>query len=91
MKKCNCGNIAQWLYMPSFNEYPFYCDDCVPRGCSCNNTSLSDPIAKEVIEEYEKGGFNYKIENGNIIPLDEQNREHPCCEYDYDKDGFDFK
>ena len=37
-QKCDCGNIATWLY----------------------------------------------------IPLDEKGREYPCCEYDYDEDGFDF-
>jgi hypothetical protein len=36
---CNCGKKGTWLYMPSYegpqrNDY--YCDDCVPRGCSCN-------------------------------------------------------
>jgi hypothetical protein len=36
---CNCGNKGTWLYMPSYggiqhNDY--YCDYCVPRGCSCN-------------------------------------------------------
>jgi len=38
LEKCNCGEVATWLYMPSSNMvHPFCCDDCVPRGCSCNN------------------------------------------------------
>ena len=47
-QKCDCGNIATWLYMPcsSSKENPFYCDDCVHRGCSCNNTSLKEDYAK---------------------------------------------
>ena len=30
-----------------------------------------------------------KCDCGNI-PLDEKGREYPCCEYDYDENGFDF-
>jgi hypothetical protein len=41
-KKCDCGKIAQWLYMPGYgdNSNPYICDDCVTSpneiGCSCN-------------------------------------------------------
>ena len=41
-KKCDCGKIAQWLYMPGYgdNSNPYSCDDCVSSsddmGCSCN-------------------------------------------------------
>jgi hypothetical protein len=31
--KCHT-NIARWEYMSGSLVY--YCDDCVPRGCSCN-------------------------------------------------------
>ena len=90
-QKCDCGNIATWLYMPcsSSKENPFYCDDCVPRGCSCNNTSLKEDYAQQEIEGNDKNGYNYKIENDYIIPLDEQGREFPCSEYDYDEDGYE--
>ena len=40
---CDCGKIAVWLYMPSYDgpqRNDFYCDDCVPRGCSCNMEPL---------------------------------------------------
>ncbi len=88
---CDCGEIATWLYMPSSEskEHPFYCDKCVPRGCSCNNTSLEEDYAQLEIENYKKNKQNYKIENGEIIPLDSLGRELPCCEYDYDEDGFE--
>lgn len=34
--KCNkCTNIAVWIYMPT-DDGAVYCDNCVPRGCSCN-------------------------------------------------------
>ena len=59
-QKCDCGNIATWLYMPSSSskENPFYCDDCVPRGCSCNNTSLEEDYAQQVMEENDKNGYD---------------------------------
>jgi hypothetical protein len=48
--KCNsCDNIATWMYMPG-NENYCYCDNCVPRGCSCNinpNTNEEDTDEQE--------------------------------------------
>ena len=38
LKCCNCKARAVWEYQPG-SESPtddFYCDSCVPRGCSCN-------------------------------------------------------
>ena len=59
--------------------------------CSIStNTSLKEDYAKQEIEVNEKEGYNYKIENGYIIPLDEKGREFPCCEYDYDEYGYEF-
>jgi len=31
-----------------------------------------------------------KKEEGFWINLDERGRPYPCCEYDYDEEGFDF-
>lgn len=32
-----CNIMARWNYMLSHNDDAgYYCDDCVPRGCSCN-------------------------------------------------------
>lgn len=36
-----CNNISTWGYMPS--DYN-YCDDCVPRGCSCNEDESGNQI-----------------------------------------------
>ena len=33
--RCVCGKIATWQYAPSDRD-AYCCDDCVPRGCSCN-------------------------------------------------------
>ncbi len=41
-KKCDCGKIAVWFYLPGYsnNSNPYVCDDCISSpedlGCSCN-------------------------------------------------------
>ena len=36
MKQCKlCFKVAVWVYIPHDNM-GYFCDDCVPRGCSCN-------------------------------------------------------
>jgi len=90
-----CGKMAVWFYMPGYDgkkdDHPYYCDECVPRGCSCNHQSIRD-------EDYHPpGGIKPTPEDGPIkwidehtwTNVDEQGREYPCCEYDYDKDGFE--
>ena len=62
--KCDsCGLKAVWAYMP--NDKFHYCENHVPRGCSC----MTD-------------------EDDNYLK-DEQDRLLPCCEYDYDINGFE--
>ena len=64
-----CSKKAKWSYMPgSYN----YCDNHVPRGCSCN-LELKEGIAFN--SEEAKDTANY------VEPLDEKGRRYPCCEY----------
>jgi hypothetical protein len=42
LEECKCGKPAQWAYMPADNADGNYCDDCVPRGCNCNNIEFDD-------------------------------------------------
>ena len=70
---CDCGNIAKWLYMPSYDgpqRNDFYCDICVPRGCSCN----TEPI---------DGNYDNLDPTNWEEPLDDLGRKWPCCEYSY--------
>ena len=98
IKCCKCNKKdAVWLYMSGHNDgNDFFCDDCVPRGCSCNQYA---------VEEF---GFNNKSNSNYIFwnkeltkstdtitsdtfyyePVDERRRRYPCCEYDYEEDGF---
>lgn len=43
---CKCNNLSIWWYMPGKdNDTDYYCDDHVPRGCSCNihpDTGIED-------------------------------------------------
>jgi hypothetical protein len=50
--KCH-SKIATWEYQPS-DDYTYYCEDCVPRGCSCN----IDPETDEP----------YKDDQGRLLP-----------------------
>ena len=96
MKKfaCDCGKMAQWDYAPTTSGTwnPFFCDECVPRGCSCNDDyDCEDMPIKETIEWYNKNGMKWEwIEEGvSIRHLDEKGRKLPCCEYFFDADGWE--
>lgn len=72
---CKCKNIATWVYMPGGKD-DYYCDGHVPRGCSCN--------LKPKDGDYENNNPDNWYQ-----PLDDKNRELPCCEFDYSEGGFE--
>ena len=91
-------NIAVWCrlsysYLEEYYQQPFYCDNCVPRGCECNQIHVKDSSVSEsndnpptAIQYFGKWKW---IEPGKVwCWLDEEGREYPCCEYDYDKEGW---
>ena len=96
LQKCDCGKVAVWVYMPGYSGggNSFSCDDCVHRGCSCNEYSI-------VPEHYhppggiEPDGFEGKDwiwvneEKTSWCYIDENGRRYPCCEYGYDEEGFE--
>lgn len=73
---CECGKKATWIYALGYeDENPYFCDDCVPRGCSCNYYTTDDWMPKEDKD------FKW-IEKDKIwCYVDEQGRESPCCEF----------
>lgn len=82
--KCvNCGKIPEkgWLYMPG-SEDNFYCDDCVPRGCSCNNR-LKDGISFDDIRAENPENYYQRV--------DELGRKYPCCEFFWVENIFEHK
>lgn len=98
---CDCGKPAKWLYMPGYSSgaNSFSCDDCVPRGCSCNERSI-------VPEHYHPpGGIHPTLEEDGVegvdwiwtneekttwAHIDEKGRLWPCCEFEYDSDENNF-
>jgi hypothetical protein len=122
---CGCGKEVQeyWMYMPG-EEDESYCENCVPRGCSCNNEYFEfdiDSIDKEQQIEFflKRRHFNVinygssthvrgqeletitdrnlikamfynftqeQLSHLEIVPLDENGRHYPCCEYWFTKD-----
>ena len=87
--------------MPGFSngDSPFFCNDCVHRGCSCNYHQLDTSIYENGVErlgndtmELPDGIINVDwkwVDDDTWVHIDESGREYPCCEYDYDEDGFE--
>jgi hypothetical protein len=94
---CDCGKMAVWFYMPGYegkkDEQPYYCEECVPRGCSCNHYSTRgddySPPGEDGIYPTESDQPVKWLDDHTWTSVDEQGREYPCCEYDYDEKGFD--
>jgi hypothetical protein len=51
---------------------PVECQNCVPRGCSCNE-ELNEGIALDSKEAEDPQNYHQK--------LDERGRKYPCVEY----------
>jgi hypothetical protein len=86
-ERCECGKLAIWVYMPGYSngDHPFFCDDCVPRGCECNHRFIGD----EELPNGEEGKNWIRVDNNNWVFLDEKQREFPCSEFDNDPDGYE--
>lgn len=88
-EECDCGEMAVWIYMPSSSNHtnPYYCDNCVPRGCSCNYHW----VGKTEYDDLPPDGVEIKWITDGVCwtDIDDEGREYPCTEYDYCEDGFD--
>jgi hypothetical protein len=64
-ERCECKKIATYYYMPSYTgkkeEDNYFCEDCVPRGCSCEWTYASkdaygpEPLAEDFLPDGIEG------------------------------------
>ena len=99
MKKelCDCGKVAVWSYGPGFiNGFNSdFCDDCVPRGCSCNHRYIDvnayhPPLGEPDLPEGEEGKDLKWVdeEKTHWCRIDEHGREYPCAEFWYEEDGW---
>ena len=100
MKKelCNCGKVAVWTYGPGYSNESnsVFCDDCVPRGCSCNHryvdvNTYHPPLDEPDLPEGEEGKDWKWVDEGKThwCSIDEQEREYPCVEFWYEEDGWE--
>ncbi len=73
---CDCGVPATWEYSPGFSSLTnsYFCDACVPRGCSCQTEGV-----------YNDDG---EVED-EIYLRDSEGRLLPCIEFEYCEEGFD--
>jgi hypothetical protein len=83
---CECGKLAVWVYSPGFSvkAHPYFCDDCVSRGCMCNYRYIEDEFP-----EGEEGKDWIWVDDDTFVNLDEKQREYPCVEFDWEPDGFE--
>jgi len=86
---CDCGKLAVWCYIPGYSSgnNPYSCDDCVPRGCSCNHNSILEEYKNE--PEGEEGKDWKWVDEGVWTDIDEKGREYPCVEYFYEENDWD--
>lgn len=95
---CDCGRIATWCYLPGYldedaNDYN--CDECVPRGCSCNSHYLIEE--GESLPDKDEKNVKYLDKEGNEVDREvavywedtDEGKLFPCCEHNYSKDGFE--
>jgi hypothetical protein len=98
-EKCKCGKDAVWVYAPGYTsgQSPYFCDDCVNRGCECNHYYVAKDayhpeLDSEMVPEGKEGKDWKWIEEDKIwCYIDDQEREYPCCEYFYDREGFEIE
>lgn len=73
-KKCSCCNkIATWIYMPSGDGKRWYCDDCVPRGCTCNLHDLNfngNPNEKTKTIWWSKDAYDKQWKEDDTVSLE---------------------
>ena len=82
--KClKCGVVPKtgwWLASETSDKLDhFYCDECVPRGCSCN---------QELKEGIDWESEEAKDPNNYFEKLDDKGRKWPCCEYFWSENEF---
>lgn len=98
--KCSCcDKIATWSYIPSGSGRRNFCNDHVPRGCTCNVYNIkefTDSIPSENVMWWSKdddlntdGSLTRKEDSFYYEELDENGKRFPCCEFDYDPDGIE--
>lgn len=101
--KCSkCNNKATWSYAPSYSKSRMimFCDEHVPRGCTCNVWNIEEfgePSNEKEVIWWNKDEKYFTLENSHKIrtkdsfyyEITDNNMRNPCCEYDYSEEGFE--
>lgn len=93
---CSCGKVSVWFYLPGYSSggSPYFCDDCVPRGCECNYDYCDSGAYHPPLDESRKPegeeNVDWKWIEKDVCwtPLDSKQREFPCSEYDFEPEGY---
>lgn len=87
-------------------ENPYFCDNCISSnddkiGCTCNWKHSKSNDTLPTVEEgkdwlwvqHDGSDNSPKVtkEDGIWIKLDKLGRPLPCCEYTYEKNGFEIE
>ena len=88
--KCECGNTAKWVYMPATQpENPYYCDECVSRGCTCgieyvsgSTESIENGYSEEPPSLDNQRKWTWIVKDVSWCYVDALGRKLPCVEYD---------
>ena len=75
---CRCSELAVWCYAPTTSRKDiYYCEEHVPRGCSCNSNLFDDDAP-----------IGHPDQDLRVSPVDNEGRILPCVEYWFDEEGF---
>ena len=74
---CQCNKIAIWVYIPATrNEYPYYCEEHVPRGCSCVEADDVDDFGRPFpCCEYQYSKDGWEAFEDEVVPTLEERLE----------------
>jgi hypothetical protein len=87
LEKCKCGQLGVWCYMPGSMDWPYFCDDCVPRSCICNHYSVTEVDKPTGVEGVDWQWVD--VEKTLYCSIDEKGRQQPCCEFSYEEAGYE--
>ncbi|OYV42361.1 MAG: hypothetical protein B7Z75_13220 [Acidocella sp. 20-57-95] len=92
LERCQgCGGIAEWSYMP-VGHPEYWCDTCVPRGCSVSNffdEEDRDNGIFEAIVRDDKSSIDEKPDASESTKRkDAPKRPQPCDEYWHERWGW---
>jgi hypothetical protein len=93
------------VHQRGFLKESFFCEEHVPRGCSCNYIGIEDVDLKSVyktmtgeilkgidLKNFVKINEDNESETDSVLlsELDDNGLEDVCCEYSYNENGWKY-